>query len=276
MKFADLHLHTIFSDGTYTPDELINQVSNIGINAVAVADHDTVDGIVPTIEAAKKKDIEVIPAIELTSEYDGLEIHILGYFIDYKREKFIKELDFLKKNRKERIYKMLLKLKEMNVTIEADDIFKFAGCGTVGRLHLARVLLKKGYVNSIYGAFKKYIGENAPAYVCGFHLSPYEAIKLIRDSAGIAVLAHPHTMKRDDLIPLFIDYGMRGLEVYYPEHTKSMTDYYKGLADKYNLLITGGSDCHGNAKPEVQLGSIKIPYQLVEKLKQEKAKFHEA
>jgi len=272
MRFADLHLHTNFSDGTYTPEELINRVSTTGIESIAITDHDTVDGIPTAIEAANKKDIEVIPAIELSTEYDGLEIHILGYLIDYKKEELIDKLDFLKKNRQERIYKMLSRLKEMDVFIKAEDVFKLAGSGTVGRLHLARILLKEGYANSIYDAFAKYIGERAPAYVCGFHLSPYEAIKLIKDVGGISVLAHPLSMKRDDLIPLFIDYGMRGLEVYYPEHSKATTEYYKGLADKYSLLITGGSDYHGDAKPEVQLGSIKLPYALVEKLKEEKSK----
>lgn len=275
MRFADLHLHTIFSDGTYTPQELIYQVSNVGIEAIAVADHDTVEGIIPTLETAKKKNIEMIPAIELSAEYDGLEVHILGYFIEYKHAELIKKLDFLKENRRERMFKMVDKLKKMEVDIDIEEVFNLAQGAPLGRLHLARALLKKGYVNSIFDAFKKYIGEQAPAYICGFHFSPYEAIKLIRDSRGIAVLAHPYSIKRDDLIPLFVDYGMRGLEVYYPEHTKAMTNYYKNLADKYNLLITGGSDCHGNAKPEVHLGSIKIPYLLVEKLKEEKAKLNE-
>lgn len=272
MKFADLHLHTIFSDGTYSPSELIKRVANIDINTIAVTDHDTVEAITPVIEIARGKNIEVIPAIELTSEYNGLEVHILGYFIDYNNRDLIKKLDLLKENRRERMHKMIDKLKKMNIAINADDVFRLSEGMVVGRLHLARVLVKAGYANSIYDAFQKYIGEQSPAYVCGFRLNPHEAIKLIRDNCGIPVLAHPYSLKRDDLIPVFVEYGMRGLEVYYPEHTKLMTDYYKNLADKYGLLITGGSDCHGNAKPEVQLGSIKLSLTLVEKLKEEKAK----
>lgn len=272
MKFADLHLHTIFSDGTYTAEELISEVVKSGINTVAITDHDTVEGIVPCLKAAGEKDIEVIPAIELTAEHDGLEIHILGYFIDYRNGDLREKLNFLKANRRERMHKMVDKLKKMNVAIEADEVFELAAGAPAGRLHLARVLVKSGYVRSIYDAFHKYIGDQAPAYICGFRLKPSESIELIRSNGGIPVLAHPYSMKRDDLIPLFVDYGIRGLEVYYPEHTKTMTQHYKDIADKYGLLITGGSDCHGSVKPDVQLGAIKLPYSFVEKLKQEKTK----
>jgi hypothetical protein len=272
MKFADLHLHTFYSDGTYSPAELINAVANAGINAIAVTDHDTVDGVAPTIEEGRGKDIEVIPAIELTAEYEGLEIHILGYCIDHNNASLTQKLNFLQEFRRERIHKMVEKLKTMNVDINAQAVFDISGKGTVGRLHLARALLKAGHVDSVYMAFQKYIGEKSPAYICGFRLSPYEAIKLIKDNGGIPVLAHPHSLKRDDLIPLFVDYGLRGLEAYYPEHSQNTTDHYRNLANKYNLLVTGGSDCHGHAKPEVQLGSVKIPYALVEKLKEEKGR----
>ena len=272
MKFADLHLHTVFSDSTYTPRELINLAGDLDIAIVAVTDHDTVEGIAPTIEAAKDKDIEVIPAIELTAEHQGREIHILGYFIEYGNKTLIKELAVLKENRLERLSKMLHKLKEMNVNIKAEQVLKISGAGTVGRLHLARTLVAEGFVNSIYEAFGKYIGEHSPAYVCGFRFNPAEAIKLIRDYGGIAVLAHPYILKKDDLISLFVEQGLRGLEAYYPEHSKAMTRHYKDLADKYGLLVTGGSDCHGSAKAEAQLGSIKLPIDFVEKLRQEKEK----
>ena len=272
MKFADLHIHTKFSDGTYSPEELINQAARVGLDSIAITDHDTLDGVARTTEAAREKNIEVISAIELTAQYNGLEVHILGYFIDYSSSTLIKKLAVLKEVRRERIYKMVDKLKKMNIDIEAEQVFKISGSGTVGRLHLARALLEAGYVDSIYRAFHKYIGDQSPAYICGFRFNPLEAIKLIRDYGGIAVLAHPLSLKRDDLIPLFVEYGMRGLEVYYPEYAKTMTDYYSSLADKYKLLITGGSDFHGDAKPEVKLGSIKLPYALVEKLKEEKSK----
>jgi predicted metal-dependent phosphoesterase TrpH len=270
MKFADLHLHTLFSDGTYTPQELIEEAGKQDLSAISIVDHDTVEGIEPTMEIAKSKNIEVISGIELSAEYDGLEIHILGYLVDYKRKDLIERLGSLRENRIERIYKIVDKLKDIGVALKAEAVFDMAKQGTVGRLHIARAMLKEGLVSSTWEAFHKYIGEKSPAYICGFKFSPQEAIKLIKDVGGIPVLAHPYTLSRDDLIPQFIEQGMMGLEAYYPEHTQGMTNLYLSLAKKFNLLVTGGSDCHGNAKPEAKIGSMKIPYELVEKLKRAK------
>lgn len=272
MKFADLHLHTIFSDGTYTPRELISQSLRSGLSAIAVVDHDAVLGIEPVIKIAKLKNIEVLAGIELSAEYDGLEVHILGYLIDYKRGNLIDKLEFLKGNRIERIYKIVDKLKNMGMMLEAESVFDIARGGTVGRLHVARAMVSAGLISSTAEAFRKYIGDKCPAYVCNFRFSPFEAIKLIKDVGGIPVLAHPYTLNRDELIPKFVDCGLMGLEVYYSEHTQAMVNFYLGLAKKYNLLVTGGSDCHGNAKPEVKIGSVKIPYELVEKLKEAQLK----
>lgn len=268
MKFADLHLHTIFSDGTYTPEELILQSIKAGLSCIAVADHDTVEAVGPCMEIGREKGIEVLPGIELSTEYEGFEVHILGYLIDYKREDFLKKLEFLKTNRIERVHKIIAKLKEMGIVLEAEAVFEIADVGTTGRLHIARAMLKKGLVKSLSEAFGKYIGDKSPAYVAGFKFSPKEAISLIKDVGGIAVLAHPYVLSRDELIPEFVSSGLRGLEVYYPEYSQSMINFYLEMAKKYNLLVTGGSDCHGSAKPEVRIGSIKIPYELVEKLKQ--------
>jgi hypothetical protein len=261
-------LHTVFSDGTYTPEELVSQSLKNGLSAIAVVDHDTVLGIEPAIEIGNEKQVEVLPGIELSAESGGAEVHILGYLIDYKKEILLEKLDFLKKNRVERIYKIVDKLNNIGVALEADSVFKISGGGTVGRLHVARAMVKKGVVRSVGEAFGKYIGDKGPGYVCNFRFSPEEAIKLIKDVGGIPVLAHPYTLSNDELIPEFVNAGLMGLEVYYPEHTQSMINFYLGLAKKYNLLVTGGSDCHGKAKPEVKIGLIKLPYDLVEELKE--------
>lgn len=266
MRFADLHLHTIFSDGTYTPVELIRQSKKKGLSVIAVVDHDTVSGIEPAIESAKKAGIEVIPGIELSAEFAGLEIHILGYFIDYKNILFKNKLKDLSAIRTERIYKILAKLNGLGIKLDPKAVFNLAKDGTVGRLHIARALVNEGLVSSVKEAFKKYIGDDCPCYVCGFRFNPQEAIKFIKDFSGIPVLAHPYALNRDDLIPQFVGYGLMGIEVYYPEHTQSMINFYLNMAKKYNLLVTGGSDCHGEAKPEVKIGMIKLPYELVEKL----------
>jgi predicted metal-dependent phosphoesterase TrpH len=272
VKFADLHLHSAFSDGTDAPDELIKKAVKAGISAVAITDHDSVDAIPGAIDAGILHGIEVIPGIELTAEYEGLEIHILGYFLDYRNRALLEKLSFLEKARIERIHRMVEKLQGIGVKIDADKIFALSGKGIVGRLHVARVMVSEGIISSIWEAFSKYIGNNGPAYVLGFKFSPQDACKLIRSAGGIPVLAHPYALRRDDLIPKLVQYGIKGLEVYYPEHTNTMRNKYIRMCREYKLLSTGGSDYHGKAKPEVVLGNFKIPYELVELLREERNK----
>lgn len=270
MKFADLHLHTVFSDGTYTPEEIARRAFFLGFSAISVVDHDTVSGIKNVIDAGQVYGLEVLPGIELSTEYENTEIHILGYLIDYKSQSFIEKLGVLSKTRIERIYKITDKLKGLGINLEAKSVFDIVKQGNPGRLHIARAMLAEGLVNSTGEAFHRYIGDKCAAYVAGFKLSPSEGINLIRQAGGIAVLAHPYSINHDELISKLVDFGLMGLEVYYPEHTQSMINFYLNLARKFNLLVTGGSDCHGKAKPEIKIGSIKIPYELVEKLKESK------
>ncbi len=271
-RYADLHLHTIYSDGTYTPEELIKVATRAGLSCISVVDHDTVEGIIPTRNAAEAAGIELIAGIELSCEYNSSEVHILGYLIESEDILLQKKLAQIRLVRRQRIYQMVEKLKGMQVNIEPEEVFKLSRTDSVGRLHLARAIVKNGYSASIPEAFQRFIGDHAPAYVCGFHLNPQEAINLILSAKGIPVLAHPYTLAEEEIIFKFVDYGLKGLEVYYPEHSRQQTDRYRQIALKYNLLATGGSDCHGQAKPEVAIGSVKIPYQLVEKLKEEKEK----
>lgn len=272
MKFADLHLHTVYSDGTYTPAQLVSESQKAGLSAIAVVDHDTVEGIVPVVKAAEGEDLEVLPGIELSAEYENVEVHILGYLLDHQNKELKQRLDILKKNRRERIYKITDKLKAIGVDLNPETVFDLAVKGTVGRLHVARALVKEGLVENVFEAFQKYIGDKGPAYLLGFKFSPREAIQLIIDTGGIPVLAHPYTIPDDGIILKFIEYGLMGLEAYYPEHSQSMINFYLELARINNLLVTGGSDCHGNAKSGTKIGSMRIPYELVEILKQAKEK----
>ncbi len=271
MRYADLHLHTLFSDGTYTPNELLRGAQDKGLAAISLVDHDTVSGIELALKEAKAKKIEVIPGIELSAEYKSKEVHILGYFIDYKSKNLSRKLAVLRENRIRRIHKIVGELKNIGLKLKAQSVFDIAAGGTPGRMHIAQAMVKQGLVNSIHEAFEKYIGDKGPAYICGFRLSPLEAIRLIKDSGGIAVLAHPYILNNDELIPEFVKCGLKGLEVYYPEHTRSMVNFYLSLARQYNLAVTGGSDFHGKAKPQIQIGSTKIPYTLVEALKKLRA-----
>lgn len=268
MKYADLHLHTNFSDGTFSPEQLILRAKKAGLSCISVVDHDTVSGIALSIEAGLKEDIEVIPGIELTADYEGTEIHFLGYFIDHKNKKLIDQLAILKENRIQRIYKMAEKLNALGIGLSAESVFEISGFGSVGRLHVARAMVKQGLVATTNEAFNRFIGDKGPAYISGFKLTPKEAIALIKQAGGVPVLAHPYSLRNDELIKEFAKLGLIGLEVHYSEHSQAMVNFYLDLAKEYNLLVTGGSDCHGNAKPEVKIGSIKIPYELVEKLKE--------
>lgn len=270
MKSADLHLHTAFSDGTDAPEELIQKAAHAGLSAVAVTDHDSVEAVPAAIDAGILHGIEVIPGIELTAEYEGLEMHILGYFLDYRNSRLHEKLSLIEQARIERIHAMVAKLNGLGVKIDADKIFALSGKGIVSRLHVARVMVSEGIISSIWEAFSKYIGNNGPAYVLGFKLAPQDAVKLIRGAGGIPVLAHPYALRRDDLIPKFVHCGIRGLEVYYPEHTNTMRNKYIRMCREHKLLMTGGSDYHGKAKPEITLGAFKVPYELVESLREER------
>lgn len=272
--FADLHLHTSFSDGSYIPEEVIKRSVRVGLSCIAITDHDSIDGIDVGLRAAEKENIEVLPGIELTAEYELMEIHILGYLIDYKNPKLSEKLEVLKKIRVERIYKIIDKLKSIGVNLSPETVFEVAKGGSVGRLHVARAMVKEGIVGSTAEAFQKYIGDKGPGYVLGFRLSPAEAIKLIKEIGGIPVLAHPYMISDDQVLMKIIECGIMGLEVYYPEHSQSVINFYTDIAKKHNLLVTGGSDCHGIAKPEIRIGSIKIPYELVEKLKKSKKEIY--
>ena len=270
MKYADLHAHTTESDGTYTPVQLVKEAIVRGLSAIAIVDHDSVGAIPEALKEAEETSCEVIPGIELTAQQDSQEVHILGYFLDYQQEALLDKLKLLQQNRVKRVYKIVENLKELGVGLNPQTVFDISGLGTVGRMHIARALVKDGWVDSTSEAFRKYIGDKSPAYVLGFCFSPAQAIKLIRNVGGVAVLAHPFILNSDELIAEFAHCGLQGLEVYYPEHSQSQVNFYLDLAKKLDLLVTGGSDFHGSAKPEIKLGAIKIPLELVEKLRQAK------
>ena len=268
MRYADLHVHTSESDGTFTPKQLVKESLARGLSAIGIVDHDTVGALPEAMAAAQGTDLEVIAGIELTAQYNGQEIHILGYFIDCQDKALLEQLRLVRLNRIERIHKIVNNLEEQGVSLNPQAVFDISGKGTVGRMHIARALVKEGWVTTPAEAFRKYIGDKSPAYVLGFSLSPVEAIKLIKGAGGIAVLAHPYMLHNDELITEFAGYGLQGIEVYYPEHSQSMVNFYLDLAKKLNLLVTGGSDFHGSVKPEIKLGVTKIPIELVEKLRQ--------
>lgn len=269
MKYADLHLHTNFSDGTFNPAEVILLAKKSGIDCISITDHDTLKAYTSSFCA---EGIEIIPGIELSADIDNSEAHILGYGIEIQERWFQEKLAGLCENRLKRMDEMCRKLNVLGIPVKVEEVIAFAGNSCVGRLHLARILAKKGFVSNPQAAFNKYIADGGPAYVSKFGLTPQEAIALVLEVKGIPVLAHPYSLANQNLIPEFVKAGLMGLEVFYPEHRPSQIEHYQKLAKEYGLLITGGSDCHGRAKPEIKIGMTKIPYTLVEKLKDARRK----
>ncbi len=268
MKFADLHTHTLFSDGTQSSEGLVAEAKKEALDCIAVCDHDTVAALSQAIALGKEQGLEVLPGIELSAAEQGTEVHILGYMIDHQNKALKEKLDFLRTNRVQRIYEIVEKLNALGINLNPGSVFAVAQDGTPGRLHIARAMLKEKQVSTLDEAFRRFIGDRGPAYVCGFRLEPTEAIKLIKDAGGVSVLAHPYSIHRDELIPQLAAAGLGGLEVYYPEHSQAMINFYLDMAKKYNLVVSGGSDYHGYAKPDVKIGAVRIPYELVEKIKQ--------
>ncbi len=267
-KFADLHIHTYYSDGTSSPQEVAQEAVDAGLSCIAITDHDTVDGVLPTRQAAKDLGLEVISGVELSCEINNKDIHILGYCIDESHPALVDTLEKAQKGRLDRIKKMIAKLKELGVdNIEFTEVRNLARSNSVGRPHLALKLKEKGWVSDIPQAFDKYLAEGRPAHVPKYKQSPAEAIGLIRRAGGVAVLAHPMVNNRDELIRHFVDDGLQGLEVYYPNCPPVTTEYYAKLAKKYKLIMTGGSDAHGKAKSNTYIGKARIPYELVDELK---------
>ncbi|MDP8233735.1 MAG: PHP domain-containing protein [Candidatus Saelkia tenebricola] len=266
-KTADLHVHTIYSDGTFSPLEVIDFAKKVDLSCVSITDHDAVGGIEEGISEGKKQNIEVIPGIELTVDYNNIEVHVLGYFIDYKNPEFLKRLKYLRNIRKKRFLQMVEKLKEFGINIEADTLINKNKVSSIGRLHLARELYQKGHVSSIKEAFARYIGDGKPCHVKKEPLTPNEAVSMINDLGGVSVLAHPLLLRNDDLVQELIAQGIEGIEVYHFDSSDSVKEKYLALAVKHNLVVTGGSDCHGKAKDNVLLGKTKMPYEVVDKLK---------
>jgi len=269
--FADLHLHTAFSDGTYTPEELVLQAQRLGFGAVALTDHDTVEGCPPTAAACALAGIEFITGTELTAEQDGHEIHILGYCVDISNQKLLQEIGKFQNVRQNRIREMVARLNELNVPLHAEAVFELANCRSPGRPHVARALVDAGLCETLDEAFERFLRKNRPAWVPKFKMSAPCAIELIHEAGGVAVMAHPGLNRTDEVIPGMVEAGLDGLECFHTKHSTSISEHYLELADRFHLLATGGSDCHGLSKGKPVMGSVKLPYQHVEKLKERAA-----
>lgn len=266
---ADLHCHTTASDGTLSPTELVRLAKEIGLKAIGITDHDTIQGWNEAEEAGNRYGVEILKGIELNTDWQGVEVHILGYEIRSDNSSLRKQLSQLRQARRNRMLQILQQLEKIGIRIFPEDVEKFALGESIGRPHIAQTLVEKGYVSSIKEAFDRYIGYGAPAYVPRFKLTPEEGIHMIREAEGVAVLAHPGVHHLETSIPIFVKQGLQGVEVSHSEHTLEDEIRYRKVALHYDLIMTGGSDFHGEArKPGVKLGGWGAPFWVVRQIKE--------
>ena len=260
---VDLHLHTLASDGRLTPTELVRLAGSRGLRTISVSDHDTTDGLLEAMEAAKEfPDLRVIPGIELSADVPGDEVHVLGYFFDPEDEALQAELTRFREGRLDRAKTMVEKLGQLGIHVEWERVQHFAGDGAVGRPHIALALVEAGYCKEPKDAFPEYLGRNGLAYVERVKLSPEEAVGIIRQAGGAAVLAHPAYMNDMELgISNLSGIGLAGMEVHYAKYREDTIRQLARLASQYDLIPCGGSDYHGLGNSDESLPGENGPPQ---------------
>lgn len=243
----DMHTHTTYSDGLINPRELVDLGVKSGLDGIALTDHDEVRGIKEAIEQSRKyPNFHIIPGIEFGCNMNNEEVHILGYFIDYENKDLLDILNKLHESRYTRAHLILLKLKKLGIDIHMEDILKHSDKENLGRPHIGRAMIDKGYVDNLEEAFEKYLDRGKPAYVERYQLTIEDTIELISRLNGISILAHPGLLNDREIIDYCIGKGIMGLEVYHSKHNRSNEEEYIKIAQAKNLIITGGSDFHGD------------------------------
>jgi len=266
---VDLHIHSSASDGRLSPEEVVRESARLGLKFIALTDHDTVAGIAPALSAARAfPELTVIPGVELSTDELQGEVHVLGYFIDHTDGELVARLDRMRGSRRERAQAMIDRLGDLGVSIEWARVQEIAGAGSIGRPHLAQAMLEKGYIGSLKEAFTDYLGRGGPAYVGRRKLTPTAAVELIRQFNGLPVLAHPLTAHDPEAVVIRLKAaGLVGIEACYKGYSADEVGRLLSLADKYDLVVTGGSDYHGlDNETEVIIGSADVPLSAAEQL----------
>jgi 3',5'-nucleoside bisphosphate phosphatase len=264
---ADLHLHTHFSDGTFTPEELVARAARERLTTIALTDHDTVEGCPRAAAACRQAGLEFIPATELTAEIAGVELHLLGYYLDIHHPQLLEAMARFQAGRQQRIHDIVQRLNQRGVPLHVDNVLALANCRSPGRPHVARALVAAGVCSGVDEAFNRFLKRDRPAWVPKPRVAVREAIGLIHSAGGLAVLAHPGLNQADPFLPDLIEAGLDGLECFHTKHSPSTAAWYVDLARTHRLLITGGSDCHGMAKGQPLVGSVRLGPEYIEPLR---------
>lgn len=274
MNKVDLHVHSLCSDGTKSPRDVVRSAHANGLAGIALTDHDTVAGIDEAIAEGSKLQLQIIPGVEISTMDKEQDIHVLGYYINYEDEVFLSRLEQLRKTRDLRNEMLISRLQKVGVQITMEDVMQslqrpLADNETIGRPHIADAMVKKGYVQSLAEAFELYLGRRGKAYVNPPRISPMEAILWIHEAGGTAVLAHPGLYGDDELIEQLIRAGLDGIEAYHSDHQPEDEQRYRQLAERHGLLITAGSDYHGERQGRVfhgPLGNRTVDLSIIEQL----------
>ncbi len=276
-KTIDLHIHSTHSDGSFTPAELVEEAKRVGVSAIALTDHDSINGITEITRSGEECGMETIPGVELSTEYGTAEIHVVGLFIDPDNEALKEQIRMFVDNRNNRNVKMIDKLREKGFDITADAVYERNPGAVIARPHIARYLVETGQAKDVQSVFDEYIAQGKCCYVERYKITPVEAVKLIHDAGGIAVLAHPclYKIPRETLLTLISEMkegGLDGIEALYGRNEGNDEEEYCQIAQDFDLLLSGGSDFHGASKPDLQIGTgrgdLCIPYKILEIMKE--------
>lgn len=264
MELIDLHTHTTASDGSLAPAELVKAAKDAGLKAVAITDHDTIDGLPEALEAGRRLSLEVVPGVEISVQrgQNPGGMHMLGLFVDHTEPGLVDALKRLQEARAQRNPKMVARLNELGIPLTMEEVKSFAGDGQVGRPHFAQALVKRGVVPDVNQAFNRFLAAGKPAYVPKFRFQPHEALAMLRKAKALAVLAHPGLLHLPDTETEFLlrelkEKGLEGVEAQYSEHDTAFRIFMESLAARLDLAISGGTDFHGAAKPAIRLGTGK-------------------
>ena len=274
MHYIDLHIHSTHSDGLLTPEEIVRYAKEFRLKSISITDHDAISGYQEAKQAGEKYDVEIVPGIEISTSIDEYTVHLLGYGFD-PESGLIK--DYVNKNRlirEERAKKIIDKLSDLGIKISYELVKLRSNGGMIGRPHIADVLLEEGFVFSFRDAFDKYLGENKAAYVPKPKLSPEKGLQIIQKSGGLVFVSHPGIDINDDIIYQLVNLGLDGIEVYHPKHTQGNIEHFLTIAGDSDLLVSGGSDCHGPRNSDIMLGINNVPYHYLEKIKAKLQSIH--